>query len=78
MTDINITLTDCCLGAETIHICKTLSEAIRWALDLLEGDKAVPVRICNNDTVLWDCTINDEDELNILLNTLEVNDVSIS
>ena len=78
MTDINITLTDCCLGAETIHTCKTLSEAVRWAINLLEDDRAVPVKITLNDAVLWDCAVNDEDKLDVLLNTLEVDNVSIS
>jgi len=71
MTDINITFTECCLGAETIHNCRTISEAVHWAMSLLDGDRAVPVRIKWNDEILWDCAKNDEEDLNVLLQDME-------
>lgn len=72
MTDINVTFTEAQFGAETLHTCKTLKEAVDWAISLLEGDKAVPVRIVYNNYVLWNCEVNDENDLNILLEDFEV------
>jgi hypothetical protein len=63
-----IIFTDCCLGAESTHDCDSLEEALRWATQLLDGDRAVPVRIVMNDKVIWDASVDDED---ILYNLLE-------
>lgn len=72
MTDISITFTECFFGAETLHKCETLAEAVNWAISLLEGDKAVPVRIVYDKHVLWDCTEDNEEDLNYLVQNLNL------